>query len=150
MSTWGEYIYLFNSGSNTVAYFAVGTFVNNVVNWKVDGVWAMKVETTVGVEQENRNVIPNNFGLNQNYPNPFNPVTNISFTLPSQEFAKLVVYDLAGHEVRTLVNSSFGTGEHTVTWNGLGNDGNLMPSGVYFYRLEAGEFSETRKLVLLK
>jgi len=85
------------------------------------------------------------FKLSQNYPNPFNPTTNISFTLISKSFVSLKVFDMLGHEVATLVNEQKPAGTYTQKWNAAS-----MPSGVYFYRLQAGSLTETKKLILLK
>jgi len=81
--------------------------------------------------------------LHQNYPNPFNPSTNISFTIPSKTFVSLTVYDLLGKRVATLVNEELAAGNHVREWNAVS-----LPSGVYFYRLQAGPFAENRRLVL--
>jgi hypothetical protein len=88
--------------------------------------------------------------LEQNSPNPFNPTTAIRFSLGSRENVTLAVYDLGGRLVRTLASGSREIGSHTVTWDGRDNAGRPVSSGVYFYRLDAGKFSDTRKMVLLK
>ena len=85
------------------------------------------------------------FSLSQNYPNPFNPNTVISFRLPVIGFVTLKVYDILGREVVTLVNEEKPAGEYEVEF-----DGSALTSGIYFYRLKAGEFSETKKMILLK
>lgn len=89
--------------------------------------------------------LPKDFSLGQNFPNPFNPSTYISFSLPSKSFVSLKVFDLIGREVATIVLEEMSAGNHSRQWNGNG-----VPSGVYFYRLQAGAFVETKKLVLLK
>jgi len=89
-------------------------------------------------------VQPSSVVLEQNYPNPFNPSTTIRFALPKQSFVTLAIYDLLGREVATLVSEELAPGYYTAKWEA--NE----PSGVYFYKLEAGDFSETRKLLLLK
>jgi hypothetical protein len=83
--------------------------------------------------------------LNQNYPNPFNASTTITFTLPDARSVTLKVYDLLGREVQTLVNEETIDGSHNVTF-----DGTNFPSAIYFYRLEAGDFTDTKILTLLK
>jgi flagellar hook assembly protein FlgD len=83
--------------------------------------------------------------LEQNYPNPFNPVTTISYRLHSKAFVTLKVYDALGREVATLVSEVVPAGDHSVQWQADG-----LPSGVYFYRLQSKNTSETRKLILLK
>jgi hypothetical protein len=88
--------------------------------------------------------------LSQNVPNPFNPETTIRFSLPSSERVTLNVYSATGALVRTLVDGVQPSGNHDFTWNGVDNRGNPVSSGVYFYRLNAGKFNETRKMVLLK
>ena len=92
----------------------------------------------------NKDVILN-FSLSQNYPNPFNPVTTINYSIPKQSYVKIIVYDILGKEVVTLVNEEKLAGNYKTNF-----DGSNLTSGVYFYRLEAGEFSKTRKLILLK
>ncbi len=80
-----------------------------------------------------------------NFPNPFNPSTEISFSLPNASDVKLEVYNIMGQKVATVIDGLFEAGDHTAMW-----DASSFSSGVYFYRLEAGEFVETRKMVLLK
>jgi hypothetical protein len=89
--------------------------------------------------------IPGIFVLDQNYPNPFNPSTTISFSLPEKSFVSLKVFDLLGREVATLVSGELPAGNQSVQWNAAN-----MPGGIYFYRLQAGTYSATKKLVLLK
>ena len=85
------------------------------------------------------------FGLSQNYPNPFNPATTISFSLPTGSFVSLKVFDLIGREVAIIVSQELFAGTYTRQWNATN-----MSSGIYFYRLQAGSFTETKKLILLK
>lgn len=89
--------------------------------------------------------IPEEYGLAQNYPNPFNPVTVIEYSLPVQSEVSLIVYDLRGQEVARLINSTMSAGNHRVSW-----DASDLASGVYLYRLQAGDFTQTRKMLLLK
>jgi len=88
---------------------------------------------------------PNEYSLMQNFPNPFNPETKISFTLPDAQYATLKVFDVLGREVRTLVAEWREAGAHEVVFNAAD-----LPSGIYFYRLEAGPFSKSRKLLILR
>jgi photosystem II stability/assembly factor-like uncharacterized protein len=103
-------------------------------------------ETAVvtGIEEEMLEHI-SSFSLAQNYPNPFNPVTAISFSIPRRLFVSLIVYDLLGREVSTIVSEEMAAGNYTRQWNAVD-----LSSGVYFYRLQAGSLVETRKLVLLR
>lgn len=89
--------------------------------------------------------IPGEFSLWQNYPNPFNPRTVINFDLPRETFVKLVIYDVLGREIAILVNERIKAGTYEVDF-----DGTNYPSGVYYYRLRAGDYSETKKMVLVK
>jgi len=94
--------------------------------------------------------LPTTFGLEQNYPNPFNPTTQIEFSLPVPSRVDLTVFNVLGQEVRSVINDEMPAGHHSVTWDGNSSSGNSVSSGVYFYRLEAGDFVETRKMMLLK
>lgn len=90
-------------------------------------------------------ITPEKFSLSQNYPNPFNPATNIKFDLPKSGFVKLTIYDALGREVTTLINSEMKAGSYNANW-----DASSYSSGIYFYKLETGDFVETKKMVLIK
>ncbi|MCX8010544.1 MAG: T9SS type A sorting domain-containing protein, partial [Ignavibacteria bacterium] len=92
----------------------------------------------------NENVL-REFSLSQNYPNPFNPATTIQFRIPYSQLITLKVYDVLGREVITLLNKPMQAGQHKVEWNASN-----FPSGVYIYRLTAGTFSDTKKMLLMK
>ena len=121
-----------------VKQLTVGSVNQDTVNFYLDTL------NVIGIVNINTNV-PDNFSLSQNYPNPFNPVTKIRFALKNPEFAELKIFDILGSEVKTLVNQNLRAGEYEYTFNA-----SLLPSGVYFYRLKAGEFSVTKKMVLIK
>lgn len=89
--------------------------------------------------------IPTEFALAQNYPNPFNPSTTINYELPVSNFVTLKIYDLVGKEVMTLVNEKLDAGRYTATFNGAN-----LASGMYFYKISAGQFTFVRKMVLIK
>jgi len=94
---------------------------------------------------------PAAFSLAQNHPNPFNPETEIRFGLPSAAQVTLRIYDASGRRVASLLEKApLPAGYHTATWRGRDSADRAVPSGVYFYRLDAGDFSETRKMILLK
>jgi hypothetical protein len=95
--------------------------------------------------KDKTNLLPTQFSLSQNYPNPMNPSTTISFSLPSQSFVSLKIYDVLGREVATIVSEELPAGTYSRQWNA-----GKMSSGVYFYRLQAGSFTQTKRLVLLK
>ena len=93
----------------------------------------------------NTKTYPSVYMLRQSYPNPFNPITTISFSLPLKSFISLKIFDLLGREVATIVSEQLSAGNHAIKWNAVN-----MSSGIYFYRLQAGSFTETKKLVLLR
>jgi hypothetical protein len=101
------------------------------------GVLTVQRDPTAGV--------PNEFALEQNYPNPFNPSTIISYQLPINSEVRLVIYDMLGREVQTLVNTRQAAGRYSASFNAAS-----LVSGVYFYRLQAGTFGETKKMMLIK
>ncbi len=105
---------------------------------------ALNYEPT-GINNNKNNIQLSNFNLEQNYPNPFNPTTIIRYKLPASAFVILKVYNVLGREVRILVNDRQTKGTHSVKFNSVG-----LPSGVYFYRMQVGNFFETKKLILLK
>jgi hypothetical protein len=94
--------------------------------------------------------IPESFFLIQNYPNPFNPETDIEYALPVDCQVKLTIYNLLGQKVKTLVNEPQTAGYKTVHWNGRDEQGNLVSSGIYFYKLNAGDYTATKKMVMTK
>ena len=131
----------FNVGDEVLIRFRL--FADQFVDgwgWTIDN---LKIqEGLVGVENE---TIPTQFELAQNYPNPFNPSTIIKYALPKEEKVTLKVYNNVGELVVTLVNEVQSVGVHQVTFNA-----SRLASGVYFYKIEAGEFSQTKKLILMK
>ena len=118
------------------------------VAWEAEGLVILKNDNLSDVSEEN--ILPSTIELYQNYPNPFNPTTTISYVVPSVEIRhalslQLVVYDALGRKVATLVNKKQAPGKYSVQFNASG-----LPSGVYFYTLRAGDFVQTRKMILLK
>ncbi|MDP8208992.1 MAG: T9SS type A sorting domain-containing protein [Candidatus Electryonea clarkiae] len=103
-----------------------------------------------GVESSESPIIPNEYCLYPAYPNPFNPTVNITFDIPQPSNIKIVVYDLLGRQVTTLLDSRKPPGFHTISWNGASASGTPVSSGLYFIRLETNSFSQTRKIVMLK
>ena len=97
------------------------------------------------------NVLPKTFALGQNYPNPFNPTTTISYDVPAGGgHVTLRIYDVAGRLVRTLVDGAGTAGRKTASWDGGSDSGHKVATGVYFYRMTAPGFEQTRKMVLMK
>lgn len=95
-------------------------------------------------------VVPSEFELSQNYPNPFNPTTQIRFALPLESDVELKIYDILGREVATLVKGVHKPGSYTIEWNGRNNYGVHVASGMYIYRITAGNFVQTKKMMMLK
>ena len=93
---------------------------------------------------------PKSFKLNQNYPNPFNPFTTLRYDLPKDEFVSITIFDLLGNVINNLVNTNQSSGYRSVQWNATNNQGQPVAAGVYFYSIEAGEFRQTKKMILLK
>lgn len=95
-------------------------------------------------------VLPEEFSLSQNYPNPFNPTTTIEFSLPRSGYVVLDVYDIMGRRVITLADEYLNAGLKKVVWDGRDRNGHEVASGMYLYRLQSGDFSLTKKMILLK
>jgi hypothetical protein len=100
--------------------------------------------TPIGITQTS-NEVPVRFSLEQNYPNPFNPMTKLKFQMSKSGFTSLVIFDVTGKEIATLVNEEMNPGTYEVSW-----DASNFPSGVYFYKLKTADFTQTRKMILLK
>lgn len=110
-----------------------------------NGIWRRPLSEMVTAVRKNDQLIPESFSLNQNYPNPFNPSTVITYELPKSSYVVLKIYDVLGREVRTLVE-----GRQTAGWYSVTFDGTNLPSGTYFYELQAGRHRDIKKFLLLK
>ena len=97
-----------------------------------------------------QNNILTKFKLNQNYPNPFNPVTSLSYDLLEDSYVRITIYDMLGNVINQLVNEVQNSGFKSVQWNGTNNQGKPVSAGVYLYSIEAGNFRQIKKMVLLK
>jgi hypothetical protein len=95
--------------------------------------------------EDQSNEFPSQFVLEQNYPNPFNPTTTIQFQIPNSSFVNIIVYDLLGNEIATLVNADKSPGTYETVFNASN-----LSSGMYFYKVQAGSFVEIKKMILLK
>lgn len=143
-----QFNYLYAAGPTIDTLYANGLSSNSnngtsgdQWNWAANKRVVVLTPTSVTDEKN----IPNDFILNQNYPNPFNPVTNIKFSVASDGFVSLKVFNLNGQEVATLVNERKSAGEYSSTWNA-----SSLPSGVYIYQYKAGNFKAVKKMLLLK
>jgi hypothetical protein len=137
--------YIFVDSSN----LAAGEYYYRLKQIDTDGVFEYSEIINIAVG------IPNSISLEQNYPNPFNPSTSIKYAVRSPQFVTLKVYDILGNEITTLVNEEKPAGRYEVEFSAIGGSasgGNAytLPSGIYFYRLQAGSFVETKKMILLK
>lgn len=94
--------------------------------------------------------LPTKFELSQNFPNPFNPITNIAYALPERSMVKIAIYDILGKEIVTLVNKTEDAGYRTIQWNGTDKFGSPVSTGIYVYRIQAGKFIQTKKMVFMK
>jgi hypothetical protein len=115
------------------------------VNFYGIGVYRRLASQLVAVRETQGIGLPTEFRLEQNYPNPFNPATRISFSVRGSGFVSLKVYDLLGREVRTLVSENLHPGSYEVTFDASG-----LASGIYYYRLTAGEFTQSKRMMLLR
>jgi len=107
----------------------------------------LTVSDGVGIDDD---VLPNDFALYQNYPNPFNPSTEIRFSIPNSEKVSLIVYDLLGNSVKEILNDVMLPGKYHYKWSGDNEQGSTVSAGMYFYRIQAGSFVQTKKMILLK
>lgn len=129
----------YDCSSNELPVYGTGVMVNPNVACSCD------MATGIGDTP-----LASTTALQQNYPNPFNPVTTIAFTLEQSSLVSLRVFDASGGLVRDLASEALGPGDHRRQWDGRDNGGRQVASGVYFYRLVAGDFKQVRKMVMLK
>jgi hypothetical protein len=105
---------------------------------------------TTGIGDGQSASLPTEFGLKQNYPNPFNPETNIQFMVPKASNVSIEIFNILGQRVKSLVSESKEAGVYSVRWDGANEDGQNVPSGVYFYKMVAGDFAQTNKMIMLR
>ena len=113
------------------------------------GFWTPWLEAT-DVEGEEEMEVPREFSLSQNYPNPFNPHTVIAYALPKESHVKITVYNILGQKVRILKDEIEEGGHKRVVWDGRDNSGNEVTSGIYFYKIVAGNFVKAKKMMMVK
>ncbi|MBT6159896.1 MAG: T9SS type A sorting domain-containing protein, partial [Candidatus Marinimicrobia bacterium] len=125
-----------------------GHNVDISVSYKgVNGDGIISGQSTHRITIEN---IPIEYSLYANYPNPFNPVTRIDYGLPEENHVTMIIYDIMGREIKTLVNNIQTAGYKSIIWDGTNTFGNSVSAGMYFYAIQAGDFRQVRKMVLLK
>ena len=122
-------------------------------SWSVQGwLWSSIYDwsTYCALSNDVNYLVPDNLALHQNYPNPFNPITSLRFDLPEDGFVNITVYDMGGRIIKTLVNNFQTAGYKSIKWNATDNQDQLVPAGVYLYKIEFGSLLFTRKMILLK
>ncbi len=134
------------SYTNPTLLTAADGFPVGDLNWFPD----KKQQWLTDVKEVSNNIIPDNFVLEQNYPNPFNPSTYIVYSIPDEANVQLTVYNSLGQKIITLVNKKQISGTYRVQWDGKTGSGLNVSSGIYFYKLKAGNFTQTRKMILLR
>ncbi len=103
------------------------------------------------MEEDNSQLLPENFFLYQNYPNPFNPTTTIEFEMPRKDNINLDIYNILGRKIRSLItNKQYSPGKHVINWDGYNQKGEAVSSGIYFYKLSGSNISQTKKMVLVR
>jgi hypothetical protein len=142
---------------NISQWTGIGGSVNAEVNFieatiTEPGVYgAFTSEVITDVEDDDYgNVLPYKFELSQNYPNPFNPVTTINYSLPRRSKVKIEIFNILGRKVITLFEDSKPAGDYQITWDGNDSNSQKVSTGIYFYRFKAGDYVETKKMLLLK
>ena len=140
-----SWICQFESDSND--YIEDIFFLDNINGWALTSQGKiLKYGEPINVSADKPdNIYADEYVINQNYPNPFNPTTTFSFSLPTRSFVTLKVFNILGKEVATIISEEMPAGSYSRQWNEVN-----LPSGVYFYRLQAGSFTQTKKLILLK
>jgi len=118
---------------------------SNADNTSNAGFWYQTADFVTSVEQIETDLLPNEFRLDQNYPNPFNPSTTIQFAVPKTSNVTLRIYDILGREVATLIDEKYQPGQYKIIF-----EAGQLASGLYMYRIQAGDFRETKKLMLLR
>jgi hypothetical protein len=135
-----------NQGFTTLPTVSALSSTNDYIFACTEGQLLWRRSHTEIIEVKNISIeIPSCYKLSQNYPNPFNPATNIRYQITNKSFVMLKIFDIMGREVETLVNKKQNAGTYEATW-----DASNYPSGLYFYKLEAGDFSQVKKMILLK
>ena len=105
---------------------------------------------SLGIAVEEGIILPDKYALHQNYPNPFNPITTIYYILPKESVVTITIYDMLGKEINQLLSQVKPQGSHSIEWNGNDNFGNPVSAGIYFYQIQASNFIQSKKMVLMK
>jgi len=115
-----------------------------------NGPLSLAIDASDAVLYINEELLPDVFALHQNYPNPFNPITTLRYDLPENSDVTIIIYDMLGRQVKTLVSQSQEAGYKSIIWNATNDYGKPVSAGIYLYQIQAGEYISTKKMVLLK
>jgi hypothetical protein len=148
LSTFLRFIFTDSTDNTLSSALSQELIGQNDIEYK-DGYVLIQCPDDVTDREENISAIPKTYELSQNYPNPFNPVTEISFALPQESEVNLTIYNIKGQIVNKLVNERLKPGRYKVRWEGTDSAGNRVASGIYFYRINAGKYSETKKMIMV-
>jgi len=143
-----ENTYTFLTDESSAGGYVITLFVtdNSGNRNELNYLWNITVNDVVSTEE----ILLTPYSL-RNFPNPFNPVTTISFeTTNLHENTRIEIYNLKGQKVKTLVNEELAAGKHSVIWNGADDSGKSVSSGIYFYKMRAGNYTSTKKMILMK
>lgn len=147
-TVWTPFYFNISQLAGNAARFAIQCVSTDAFAFLVDD---FRIDTTEdGVENDDSQVVPASNSLAQNYPNPFNPETSISYSLKEAGKVTLAIYNLKGQKVKTLVHKYQEAGKHSMVWNGTDDQGKSVSSGVYFSKIEAGDYTSSRKMILIK
>jgi Secretion system C-terminal sorting domain len=143
-SSWNQ----INDGFSGSAYYVLSLAENGeyiYAGTNAASVWKRALSEIITAVNEKKNILPNYYNLSQNYPNPFNPSTTISFSIPQEEVVSLKIYNSLGQELESLIDKKKPAGSYSVSF-----DAGKLASGIYFYRISTGSYSQTRKMILVK
>ena len=146
-----DYYYYFDSYDECFEYSELGAYafgVNGIQDFHQDMTLYYTAYDVVSTSQES--IMPLDYKVFPAYPNPFNPVTNLNYHLPEDSFVRITIYDTFGNEINKLIDSKQSRGQKSVQWNATNNQGKPVSAGVYLYRIQAGDFVDNRKMILLK
>ena len=145
---WNLYMPPYNPGSLSGDYDLIKEWIQDLGAFEIDQSWP-DVPPCENLSVDISTVL-NSFNLHQNYPNPFNPVTTLRYDLYEDSFVKITVYDMIGNVIKNLTSERQTAGCKTTRWNATNNQGQPVSAGVYLYKIQAGDYSQTKKMILLK
>jgi hypothetical protein len=145
------YVYAFGDTlhEGDVVDMIKGTFIFSFGTYKIEIGGRSDMGSVVGIDSDFESV-PLTYELKQNFPNPFNPETRIYFQIPQAHDVTIAIYNMLGQKIRTLVKENFNAGSHVVNWDGQSDHGLQVPTGMYIYRIKAGDFVAAKKMVMIK